>query len=498
MNFRQYLNESKEMLDISIQAAGKYLTNDKKIEEFLTSEVTVEHKTDGVKITAIKTENDWIIAYKGNVLYSSEFNYQPKTKIKGESIGASQFKLVLEHFEKFKNANIPNNTELFVEFLMNKPTLSSNYTKKHKMVLIGHTKSSYTEKFGKLKTKPSGFDISKRDVYAKELKLDTPALLFKGILGSQITFESGIIDKVLNSEFQKAKTSMTWDNPKLLVDDIRSLFLSIESKYGGLEEGVVIKYNDKILKFQQEYQLDQAARFAIKQKYREDSPEAETQYWNNVTGAAEGIARTIVVKSRKLPEILEELALIMKKITLNFEHSKKTPAMIKDDIQLTSKNLLIKQMRGNNNALILGKFRVLTEAGHAKMIRKAQKLYDNVVICLVTSKDTKDTKDLREEMIRKTFPDVEIIHSTNGNLTRILQKSPININIVYAGSDRVRSYQDQLKNTLGTDVREMPRTDDDISASKIIANIEDEEFFKKNTPKAIHSLYNKIKGIYNG
>ena len=498
MNFRQYLNESKEMLDISIQAAGKYLTSDKKIEEFLTSEVTVEHKTDGVKITAVKTDNDWIIAYKGNILYSTEFDYQTKTKIKGESIGASQFKLVLEHFSKLKNSNIPTNTELFIEFLMNKPTLSSNYTKKHKMVLIGHSKSSYTEKFGKLKTSPSGFDISNRDAYAKELKLDTPALLFKGILGSQITFERGIIDKVLKSEFNTVKNTLTCDNQKILLDDIRELFLSIESKYGGLEEGVVLKYNNKTLKFQQEYQLDQTARFAIKQQYREDSPENETQYWNNVTGSAEGIARTIVVKSRKLSDILEELSLIIKRLPLNFEHSKKTPAMIKDDIQLTTKNLLIKQMKGNNNALILGKFRVLTKDGHYKLIKRASTLYDKVVVCLVTSKDTKDTKDIREEMIKTSFPNVEIIHSTNGNLTRILQKSPVNINIVYAGSDRVKSYQEQLKNTLGTDVREMPRSDSDISATKVIANIDDEEYFKKNTPKEIHGMYNKLKDIYNG
>jgi len=42
----------------------------------------------------------------------------------------------------------------------------------------------------------------------------------------------------------------------------------------------------------------------------------------------------------------------------------------------------------------------------------------------------------------------------------------------------------------------MPRTDSDISASKIIANIDDEEYFKNNTPKEIHSMYNKIKNTY--
>ena len=48
-NFRDFLNEAKEQLDISIQSADKYLTSQKKIEELLTSEVEIEHKTDGIK-----------------------------------------------------------------------------------------------------------------------------------------------------------------------------------------------------------------------------------------------------------------------------------------------------------------------------------------------------------------------------------------------------------------------------------------------------------------
>lgn len=502
MNFRTYLNETKDQLDISIQAAGKYLTTDKKIEEFLTSEVTVEHKTDGVKLTIIKKDNngdlnDYIFAYKGNVLYSTEFDYQPNTKVKKESIGASQFKTVFQHFNKLGKNNIPVGTELFIEFLMSKPTLSSNYSTKHKMVLIGHSKSVWEEKFGKLKTKPSGMQTANRDDYAKQLKIDTPALLFQGIMVSPQTFEKGIVDDVLKSEFAAAKGSFTWDNMEILLDDIRQLFLNIESKYGGKEEGVVLKYNNRLLKWQQEYQLDQAARAAIKMKYKEDDFGDENNYWKNVTRVALEIANGFTVKSRKLDDLMTELSTVMKSLKLDFKHSKKSEAMIKDDIQLTAKTQIIKQMRGNNNALVLGKFRVVTKEGHAKLFKRAQTLYDNLVICLVTSKDTKDTKDLREKMIRAVAPKAEIIYATNGNIRRILGKSPININAVYAGSDRVGSYQEQLKTSLGVTVKELPRTDDDISASKVIANINDEEFFKKNTPKELHSMYEEIKNAYS-
>ena len=501
MNFIKYLKESKKQLDISILAAGKYLTTVKKIEEFLTSPVQIEHKTDGVKLTVIKKDNngnleDYIFSYKGNVLYSTEYDYQPNIRIKNEAIGASQFKTVFNHFIKLGKNNIPVGTELFIEFLMHKPTLSSNYSKKHKMVLIGHSKSTWEMKFGKLKTTPNGFFTDKRDEYAKELKIDTPQFLFDGILGSEIEFKRGIKNKILMELFRSRTTSMSWNNPELLVDDIRTLFLDIESKYGGKEEGVVIKYNGKLLKWQQEYQLDKEARFAIKQKYREDLAQDETIYWESVKLAALTISNGIVVKSRKLEDLLAELSLDLNKFKPDFSHSKKTLAMIKDDIQLNAKMLIIKKMRGNNNALIIGKFRVLTKEGHTKLIKRAQTLYDDVVVCVVTSKENKETKLLREQMIRETFPNVKIIHAINGNLTRIIQKSPVNVNVVYAGSDRVQGYTQQLKNMIGMNVKEMKRSDSDISASKVINNLHDKNFFLKNTPNQIHHLYDELLDAY--
>lgn len=501
MNFLQYLDESKDQLDISILAAGKYLTNNKRITDFLSNPVQIEHKTDGVKLTVIKHKNkgnldDYIFSYKGSVLYSEEYNYQPNTKVKKESIGASQFKAVFQHFKKLSKNSIPVGTELFIEFLMSKPTLSSNYNTKHKMVLIGSSKSTYEVKFGTLKTKPSGFDTSKRDQYAKELKIDVPQFLFSGIMGNSMNFAKGIQNKILLKEFNARKNSFTWDNPEILLDDLRIMFLAIESKYGGTEEGVVIKYDNRILKWQQEYQIDPAKRLEIKMKYREDDWDLEGDYWNNVKRVALEIVDGITIKSRKLEDLLDELSSTLTKAKLDFEHSKKTVAIIKDDIQLNAKTLLIKHMRGNNNALIIGKFRVLTKEGHYKLIKKASLLYDNVVVCMVTSKDTKDTQAIRTEMIEKSFPNVEIIHHSNGNLLSIMNKSPININVIYAGTDRVNDYKKQIRNNIGTTVKEMKRTDTDISASKVVAKIADRDYFEKNTPTSIHDMYDKLKGFY--
>ena len=496
--FRDFLFES-DMLDISILSADKYLTSKAKIDEFLTSEVTVEEKLDGVKLTIVKKEdngniNDYIIAYKGSILYSSEFDYQSDSKIKNDSIGNSQFKLVFEHLSKLSKNTIPVGTELFVEFLMNKPTLSSNYTSKHKMVLIGYSKSTFTEDFGKLKTTNSGMKTDLRDKYAKELKIDVPPVLFKGIFGAINLFEKGILNDKLKAEFNNRKKSMKWDNNELLVQDIKSMFLFLESKYGGKPEGIVISYKDKILKFQQDYQTNQDARRLIKGQYIEDDKDRENQYWLNVQGAAQGIVNTI--RLSRLEVMLQELALIMKKIPLNFSHSKKNETQIKDDIQGSCKILLTKKLKGNDNCLFLGKFRILTKA-HYDIIKKGLKLFDKVVVALITSKDTSDTYNLRKEMLQKCFGnDVIIIENSSGNIGTLLKKAGININAILAGSDRVKEYQNQINTQLGLYVKEIPRTGDDISATKIIENISDENYFKRNTPKEIHSLYNKILKSY--
>lgn len=500
MGLRQYLAEA-EMLDISIQSADKFLTSGAKIDEFLTSRVTIEEKLDGVKITVVKKEdngniNDFIIAYKEDIIYSSEFNYQPMTKIKKESIAQSQFKLIFNHFEKLGKTAIPVGTELFIEFLMNKPTLSANYTSKHKMVLIGYSNSAYTDTFGKLKTSNTGMQYQNRNKYARELRIDVPPLLFKGVLGASTLFEQGILNDKLKEEFNVRKNTIQWTNKEHLVQDIKALFLYLESKYGGKPEGIVISYNDKLLKFQQSSQTDQLVKLKNAGEFTETDKDKEKLYWHNVKGAALGIVNTILVKGN-LEQILAELSLVMKKIPIIFTHSKKTEAQIKDDIQSYAKTLIIKKLKGNNNALYFGKFRVLTKA-HYDIIKKGIRLYDSVVVGLITSKDTSSTQDLRKEMILKCFPDIELIEHNTGNIEMLLKKSSKNVNVILAGSDRVRAYQDQISSQIGLSIKEIPRTNDDISATKIIDKINDEQYFKQNTPKEIHSMYEKIKSnIFN-
>ena len=114
---------------------------------------------------------------------------------------------------------------------------------------------------------------------------------------------------------------------------------------------------------------------------------------------------------------------------------------------------------------------------------------------MFTNSDTQSTLDIRVKMLQETFPGIEIIHHSSGNLLSILGKSPVNINAVYAGSDRISDYVRQLQRS-SVGVREMPRSDDDISATKVIEQIQDNKYFQDNTPEQIHHLYNNLKATY--
>ena len=496
---------SGDRLDISILAANKFLNSSKKLEWFFNTPVEIEAKTDGVKVTALKIADngdlsDWIIAYKGHILYSEEFNYNSDDNIKKSSIGSSQFKIVLDHFKSLGKTSIPVGTELQLEYLMRKPTLSSNYERPHGIVLIGYSKSTYTAEFGILKTKNSGMNTEKRDFYAKELKLNVPLKIFDGVMSSKEEFERGILAKDLKIAFNKFKEFFDFSDYTDTYNRLSSLLLGIPSVFGGKEEGVVLKFSDgKILKIQQDYQLDQVKRAEIKNKWKESDESSENQYWENVKGSAYDIFYKID-KKKSLSDMLSQMSSLLKRYELNYTHSKKNETIIKDDIELNVKTLILKSLKGNNGCLVLGKFRVLTKA-HFNLIKLATKEFDKVLVCLVSSKDTAKTEDLRLRMLEvalKQFGNkVQIVKSSNGNLLRIISNSDFNINAVYAGSDRVSDYEKQLKNVLGMKVKELVRTDEDISATKVIANINNEKYFKQNTPKEIHFLYSDILKEYS-
>ena len=137
------LIKESEMLDISILNIDKAK---KQIVGLLDIPVIVTEKTDGVKITIVRNNNDksdnwkdnWIVSYKGNVIHPEDFSgVDPETEKQSlsSSIGVTQFKKIFNILEqanlKKSIKEIPKNTELFFEFLMRKPTLTRQYKKYH-------------------------------------------------------------------------------------------------------------------------------------------------------------------------------------------------------------------------------------------------------------------------------------------------------------------------------------------------------------------------------
>jgi len=270
-----------------------------------------------------------------------------------------------------------------------------------------------------------------------------------------------------------------------------------------------MKHNGKtvkrILKFVQSYQNDQAARAIIKGKYKEDNPEDEDLYWDRVRLAALNIIQNLthgkVIKYSQFPEFLGNAAMELKKYKLDFSHSKKDNLQIKDDIAGQIKLQSRKSLKGNNGSLILGRFQPLTK-GHEKMINLAKKESDSVVICIIRARKPDLEKnpipyDLQVKMIKEIYPDAEIITHSTANLFSIMQKASHNINTIYAGSDRASSYRNTISRNKELSVREVNRSDDDISATRVRQAIKDndEKTFKQLMNKKLWKYWDDLRDL---
>ncbi len=142
--------------------------------------------------------------------------------------------------------------------------------------------------------------------------------------------------------------------------------------------------------------------------------------------------------------------------------------------------------------------RVLSTA-HYSIIKNQLKNYDHGIVCLVSSKNTKNSEDLRLKMLKKAFGDkIIIITHSSGNINTILRKCPLDITSLYCGSDRVSDYKRQLEYSI-IEVKEIERdidNEDGVSATNIIKNINNKNYFINNTPKEIHSMYDEIMNFY--
>jgi citrate lyase synthetase len=79
-----------------------------------------------------------------------------------------------------------------------------------------------------------------------------------------------------------------------------------------------------------------------------------------------------------------------------------------------------------------------------------------------------------------------------------MNKASSNINVILAGSDRVAGYTKMLEKNPDIRVREIKRTDEDTSASKVVQALKDDNInkFKEMTPKEIWPFYDELRRVY--
>ena len=478
------------MLDISIKNINKI--TDAEFEKFKLSEWIIEEKYDGTKLTLLRNnqpfdeydyKKNWIVSYKGNIIYPFEADICQKDDI-DLSIGISQYSLVHKHLQNIhpKTKVIPKNTEFFVEFMMNKPTLTREYRQKHFMILVGYSSTQYNVRGGMLETYPDGFNTFLRRHFASMLNIKTPEKL--GMIFP--------IDVVSHS-ISKSK----------FIEGLLSLVSTKESYYGGLVEGfVLVNEQGERWKCIQPDQHDKETRLKIKMKYRYEDKNKETEYWKDVNVACDKLQEQ--VKSLSFLEALNESSdQIYGGLWDRYlpKHEKRNFMIKRDDMFLTMKIKMTNNLLGNNWATFIGKFRIFTKA-HYKIIETALKKYDGVVIGIVSSKNQVIPKRFREDVIKKCFPkNIEIIHLQTGNLVTVFKKAKNTIKAVLCGSDRVADYQSQLKGSFNVELEEIPREDEDISASKVCVAISQSQFipYMENVPKEIgnRTYFNDYKLFFN-
>jgi len=509
----------KNYMDISVKSAKNVLKDKRKLLSFLETQQIVEEKLDGLKVNLILkkdasskkpyTEN-WIVAYKGNVLYPEEFEYNTDEEAK-KSIGSSQFKFIFDTLKQVNVNNLPKGYQFFCEYLVKKPTLMSQYNNLYNLILLSYGKSSYEIKNGMLITSNTNFDFDfdERADLAKKMHIHVPPIVFEGVLYPTKELLKGIKYKELDKAVQKKLEDLqnSENDIELYWKILNNVFLSVKSVFGGKPEGFIF-WNSQFppLKIQQEYQLSKEDRAKVKQKFKAD-PFQESIYWAEVGQKANELIEQLGITSKDGVDfrsiILKASNLIKKLPEDSITHPKKSWEMIKDDIFLTLKLKLIR-MFADKYALAIGKFRVFTN-GHKKIIDKALQKYKGVVIALVSSKDTFSSNELRRKVLEECYKKeikngiIKIVETRSGNIATILNKAlPTVIGGVVAGSDRVDVYKEQIVK-IGHDIHviEIQRDENSISATKVIENIFDEDFFEKNTPKCVWKFYDEYLKIFN-
>jgi len=153
---------------------------------------------------------------------------------------------------------------------------------------------------------------------------------------------------------------------------------------------------------------------------------------------------------------------------------------------------------GDNGALFSGRFSPPTKA-HMQIISDAFTKYDTVTLNIVKSGKVNDENpfplELQVSIWAAVFPQLAIQISKTGYLPAIIEEAVNNIKVVLAGTDRKDDYERLLLKLPDVRVETIPRTDKDISASKIRKALQnnDVKTFKQMMHPKTYKFYNELK-----
>ncbi len=382
-------------LDVSIKHLKKEITTDKKALEFVSKKLQVEEKIDGTKLVIIRTDkddkedwyNNWIVAYKGNILYPEEFKYlsdKEKENIKTSSIGISQYAIVFDRLRSINASNVPKNTGFSLEFAQNKETLTRTYNVTQALFLRSFAPVKYYINKGFVTTSLTGAEITDKkriEQMAKVLGVFTFPIWLSGFINTEVNFRAAIKNKALLNVFEQ--TQIDYSNPMDIVAKFANMVVKVESSLGGLPEGVVITTNDgKLYKVTQEDQYSLDVRGAKKAQYVMD-PEKEKIYQATVREIAKQIISKLDL-TQPLNIVLGQYNQLLKNVNLNkLPHEKKTDINKLDDLMLTGKFIIQQRLFIGTGTKTLGIVPMAgkpVHAGHWKLIELAAKENEKVIV----------------------------------------------------------------------------------------------------------------------
>lgn len=394
-------------MDISITNLKKHVFDPKteslrlnRAKEILSQGMVVTEKVDGTKLTLVRTDQtdprdytkNWIVAYKGTVLYPKEFAYltpQRKQDISNSSVGIGQYALIFDHLEKINNkiGSIPKNTEFSIEFAQNKDTLTRTYLQKGGMFLRSYSEVTYRIVGGGLKTIPkkeiTDYQSVKR--MANLLDISSFPIFFQGKITKQNVETYPTIGPKM--------TNVDWTNPIDVLTKFSDAMLSIPSTLGGTTEGVVLKLeNGEFYKIVQADQYSAEVRGAKKDLYKLE-PEAATAYFQQIRALIQKVFSEIGTDGKTEEDIISDtnfyIAKNEKKLKKFFDAlnsiagGKKNDVQIMDDVHDTIRLLVGKEQTLGKTTKTIGLIPIAGKPlhiGHWKLIEKAASENDNVVV----------------------------------------------------------------------------------------------------------------------